>query len=286
MITTRHSAQYTPYALQSFFQNTPTQPTDKIFLIDNDSTWNSEDSKSYSPLTVIKNSKPKGFSENVNTIMARAVEERADLYFLNNDLIFTPGWIDPLLTSEPSILSPLSNREVQYTQNGFTWQNFCSLEDYLPRMSDLQEIVQRHKDSNKGYRSVISLPFFCVKIPFIVASEVGYLDESFGRGGAEDDDYCLRTYLKGFEVKYALGSYLLHFSGRSTWAGAESKSETEARCMKFRETFREKWGEPLFDLLLNQNNAVIESSPDLRTAATSGNIKKIVQILSARGQKR
>ena len=92
---------------------------------------------------------------------------------------------------------------------------------------------------------MLSLPFFCVKVPFQIWSTVGQLDESFGKGGAEDNDYCLRAHEAGFSVEYALESYLLHFSGKSTWDGAETPDETKERDELYLTRFQGKWGEAL-----------------------------------------
>jgi GT2 family glycosyltransferase len=110
-----------------------------------------------------------------------------------------------------------------------------------------------------GQKKSLILPFFCVKIPYAVYSRVGPMDENFGRGSAEDSDYCLRAWLAGFEVRHALQSYVLHFGGKSSWAG-ETKRESEERMKKFRELFEKKWGAALADLVLNENTKGINAS--------------------------
>ena len=100
------------------------------------------------------------------------------------------------------------------------------------------------------------LPFFCVRIPQQVAQAVGNFDERFGKAGGEDYDYCLRAYLAGFSVQFALRSYLLHFGGKSTYSGAESDVEQTAREEKFRSEFRQKWGDGLADLILREQQNV------------------------------
>jgi GT2 family glycosyltransferase len=42
------------------------------------------------------------------------------------------------------------------------------------------------------------LIFFCVMIKRNVFAELGYLDESFGAGGGEDTDFCIKAYFKGY----------------------------------------------------------------------------------------
>ena len=260
MITTRASSEYTPYALESFFRCTPFGVGDRFLLIDND---RSGEEPSSSPVELIPNPQPKSFAANVNQILELADASRADVFFLNNDLIFTEGWLEPLLADEPSLLSPLSNREVQYQTPGFVWKNALSLEDYLGREQEFAGIAREHSARSKGYKTVISLPFFCIKLPHAVYSALGPLDESFGKGGAEDNDYCIRACLAGFKVRYALASYVLHFSGKSTWSGAESAQETQSRCEMFRDVFEKKWGRALLDVYINEDLSVLNRRPDL-----------------------
>ena len=279
MVTTRDSWEYTSYAIKSFFRTLKLSGEERLYLIDNDESFE-EDASWFSPhLEIIKNKSPQSFSANVNSIMKIAEEKQADLYFLNNDIIFTENWINPLLIDDASILSPLSNREVQYDHGGVVWKNVMKLNEYLGKQNILKEVVELHKSQHQGYRKVISLPFFCIKIPYAVYSKVGKFDENFGKGGAEDNDYCLRAYLEGFDVKYALQSYVLHFSGKSTWAGGESQLETEERVQNFREVFQSKWGPDLLSLIIDFKQDIINSRPDLLEAAKKEDYSYIVKAL-------
>lgn len=279
MVTTSQSWEYSSYALKSFFRNTKLAEGDRFFLIDNDSSFGDEAAMVNQRIETICNPEPKSFAANFNQIIDIASPASADVYFLNNDLIFTDGWIDPLL-SEEGLVSPLSNREVQYEVGGFVWRNSLKLTDYLGKESTLRELVRLHRERVNGYKQVLTLPFFCIKLPYSVYSVVGKLDERFGKGGAEDDDYCLRSYLAGFDVRYALSSYVLHFSGKSTWSGAETPTETEERCAKFRGEFEEKWGSNLKRLLLDHEMKLLESSPELTELTRAGDFRGIVEYLA------
>jgi len=279
MVTTRDSWEYTSYAIKSFFRTTKATPNERLILIDNDESFE-EDASWFSPyLEIFKNKEPKSFAANVNFVMGMAKETQADLFFLNNDVVFTENWINPLLIDEPSIISPLSNREVQYEHGGVKWANVLKLSDYLGKQNIVKEVAEMHRAKLQGYKKVISLPFFCVKIPYSVYQTVGPLDEGFGKGGAEDNDYCLRAYQSGFDVKYALQSYVIHFSGKSTWAGGESKEGTDERVRTYREAFEKKWGKSLLKLLIDFDDSVIHSSPELVEAAKREDFKAIIEAL-------
>lgn len=252
MVSTENSRHYTYFALKSFFEHTPLEPSDSFFLIDNDQSLGRRSPFNHPFIKLITNENPRSFSENVNEVMRIALEAKADLFFLNNDLVFTADWIKDLLIDEASILSPLSNREMQYKSERLTLNRVMDLTDLFGREQELASVVAQFREQSGGYREVLSLPFFCVKLPFTVFKEVGFLDEEFLIGGGEDNDYCLRAYLKGFSVRYALGSFVLHFIGKSTWAGGESSHDTSRRVSGFEAVFERKWGKALLDILIHE----------------------------------
>jgi len=286
MVTTKHSEHYTVPGVESFFRQTELEEDDLFFLIDNDATQPADERReryhelSRGKLHVIVNKQPRGFAENVNQLLAIAKSYRADLFFLNNDIIFTTEWLPSLLIDEPVILSPLSNREVNYRTDNFKCATAMQLEEYLGHEAAFEEVVALHRQqAASGYYNVIVLPFFAVKLPYSVYSVVGELDESYGRGGGEDYDYCVRAILAGFEVKYSLVPFILHFGGKSSWSGAETQGEQERRELLFRTRFEELWGRPLADLILYEKRDVIERFPGLQAYVERGELRHVVQTL-------
>jgi GT2 family glycosyltransferase len=211
--------------------------------------------------------------------MRFAAEHRADLYFLNNDLIFTPHWLDPLLLPEPAILAPVSNWRSHPRQGGFVCTPTMDLSDYLGHEADLIEIARRHRLELSGHPRRFSEWFFCVKIPHVVYSKVGFLDERFGRGGGEDCDYCLRAHLAGFGVRLALQSFVLHFMGKSTWRGAETSEQQRNRESHYRHAFIRKWGQDLFDLMLGGGQAPLQRNPAALASFNAGDYRSVVRQL-------
>jgi GT2 family glycosyltransferase len=90
MVTTRHSHAYTSHALESFFRSTLFALTDLFVLIDNDGTYPLPPGGDGPPVTRLTNAAPLGFAANLNQVLRIARARRADLFFLNNDLIFPP----------------------------------------------------------------------------------------------------------------------------------------------------------------------------------------------------
>lgn len=278
MVHTKHSTDYTALALHTFFRCTPFQEHDRFYLVANDGEECLRGLNIPSQAAVIVNKERKGFAQNLNTILEMANEAKADLYFLNNDLVFTPSWLAPLAEIQDAICSPVSNSQFQYKAGAFSCVPFMELNDYQGNEETLIRIAQEHCDRNPGASKVISLPFFCVKIPYRVQNVVGKLDEQFGLGGAEDRDYCIRVYLAGFSVHFALNSYVLHFQGKSTWRGPESAQETQERDAKYIAAFERKWGRALAQLLIFNDQSVWRN-PELESFARSGNFKRVLERL-------
>lgn len=277
MVTTKHSREYTDYALRSFLKNTPLGAQDLLYLIDNDQSFLFPPDLISSPIEVIQNENPLSFAANVNQIMQKAAAQEANLFFLNNDIIFPPGWLEPLLREKTAIVSSVSNSEIPYQNASFICKFGMDLSDYLGHEQQFEAITQYHHKRVSGYKRVHSLPFYCVKIPHIVYRTVGPLDETFGPGGAEDKDYCIRAYLEGFEVQYALDSYVLHFQGKSTWRGAESAEETRCRDKKYVTAFHKKWGEELLRLFIFHEITCCSHIPGLQYEFSKGNYKCVIE---------
>ena len=277
MVTTAKSARYTEHALRSFFENTTLADKDRFLLIDNDGGY--ELPLQHPQLELHRNATPLGFAENGNQLIDLANKEKADLFFLNNDIILTPNWLEPLLVDNSAIMTPLSNREVQYNFGDISFPMIMQLDDYFGKEAALKDLVTAHRSSAQGQLKVTVLPFFCVRIPYLVLSSIGHFDTSFGKAGAEDYDYCLRAFLGGFSVKYALQSYVLHFGGKSSYSGAETKEQQDERELKFRSMFGYKWGMQLLKLILFEDREILREGTPLAEEIKKGNHRYVIECL-------
>lgn len=279
MITTKSSAQYTELALQSFFNTTSLESEDKFILIDNDCTYNLSESNSTGPIELVRPSYPRGFAANGNFLLERAREYRADLYFTNNDVVFTPNWITPLLDGQDQILSPISNREFRYKSNLLDMNIVMGIADLDGKLDGLNKVAKEHSQRHAGFLKVIALPFFCVKIPLNVSKVVGNFDEEFGLAGGEDYDYCLRAYLAGFSVLYALPSFILHFGGKSSWDSGEEKTKHQQREDHFLRYFEKKWGKTLYHLAMTDDTSATSSDPFVTKMIKSQDFSQLIATL-------
>lgn len=211
---------------------------------------------------------------------------------MNNDIIYADDWLKPLLGHDRAILSPVSNREVQYAGSAVvvSTQHIATtmvlkapmeLAQYLESPHMFQALAEAHRKTGSGYLPLIVFPFFCVKIPLPVLQTIGKFDETFGRAGAEDYDYALRAWLAGFEVKLALGSYLLHFWGKSTWTAQDdstkdSSTNRASYDTSFLEKFKDKWGSSLYRYIFLENDSEVVNDPELSALRKASNMQALI----------
>ncbi|MFH1618726.1 MAG: glycosyltransferase family 2 protein [bacterium] len=77
---------------------------------------------------------------------------------------------------------------------------------------------------------------FCMMMPAELARRLGGFDETYGPGGYEDYDLCLRIRLAGRGIGIALGSFVTHFGGRG-YSGMDYDALRE----KNRSLYRRIW---------------------------------------------
>ena len=253
VVTLKNSNFYTTYALESFFKSTKLENEDEFFLIDNDGCEVKKFSE-YEKVKIIKNKRPLNFAENVNQIIEIAKKNKKDLIFLTNDIIFTKNWIEPLLKKSLSLSIPSNNQVFPYQSNcgNLKLKPTMNFNDFGEKYQLLEDIVSEHKKRFKPDQKfqTLLMPFYCFKIPYKILIDVGYFDTSFGNGGGEDVDYRIRCIAKNYEVNFLLDSYLLHFHGKSTWDGPETKHQTKERNEQYTENFLKKWGKDMTQIFI------------------------------------
>lgn len=259
MISTEKSLDYTIPALRSFIAQTELQSDDEFHLIDNDkSPLRRLMGAEFPWVRLMEHDKPKGFAENMNIILRRADEKKADAFLLNNDMIFGPNWLPPLIIDEPAVTASVCNMQYNHQTAGLKLVLKMRLQDYVGHEADFLAIVQHHQRTVRGYQPAHSIPFYCVRIPPSVYSTVGFLDELYSKAGFEDSDYAVRCWERAIPLYYAKQSFVLHFYGKSSWAADSGPPEIDPNPKIGRRgemLFRKRWGNEMAEMFAVQSPA-------------------------------
>ena len=249
MTSTKSTEKYTDFALKSFFRNTELGEKDKFFLIDNDGQYSLTNYREH--ITLIANNTPKTFASNMNFVMKLALVDEVDFFGLSNDVVFTENWNQDFNTKN-TVLVPLCNQKLIGDYGNLKIEPVMDLENIEGKENELNEFVKTlNVQPEQINKSIIG--FFCFYIPHKILSTVGFLDENFENGG-EDVDYRLRVHQLGYDVDLNYNSYLIHFSGKSTWRSGEKKEKTLTREKNYRKHFEKKWGKKVATELLAQSS--------------------------------
>jgi GT2 family glycosyltransferase len=92
------------------------------------------------------------------------------------------------------------------------------------------------------YRRCWMLAFFCVVFRKDVFQKIGNLDEAFGAGYGDDDDFCKRINDNGMKCAVSWGSYVYH-NHRTTFGSKFGDDEVAAMQAKAHDIYKGKHGE-------------------------------------------
>ena len=182
----------------------------------------------------IANADNLGFSAGNNVGLRAATGEY--LVVLNNDTYVTPGWVRGLvrhLKRNPAVglVGPVTNNIGNEARIEI---NYASMEEMIQRAG---EYTRKHPGQSFEMKTAA---FFCVMISRQAYEAVGPMDEDFGVGFFEDDDYCRRLALNGFDVRCADDVFVHHHLSASFNA---LKADTKQILFeKNKKIYESKWG--------------------------------------------
>jgi len=242
VILTRNRLDVTTDCLASILQHTPEDH--EILLIDNGSTdgtvqWLQQQATAYRHYRIIVNAENRGFAAGCNQGMLAANGKYVLL--LNNDVVVTPGWLGGMLEcySNPQIgiVGPMTNN-ISGSQK-WPWVNYDAAGGLVP-------FAEKFREENR-FRRVAArrIVGFCMMFPFALVEKIGLLDEQFGSGNFEDDDYCLRASLAGYRNVIA-GDVFIHHVGSATFVGNNVNYATAMQ--RNHALFNDKWSRPVVDV--------------------------------------
>ncbi len=238
----------------------------EVLVVDNASTDNTREylrelQARHVNLKLVFNTENKGFAGG-NNVGIRAAE--ADFYvLLNSDTRVTDHWLDKMLAfaaahEEVGLLGPVSN----------TVGNEQVI--YLPA-GEPESVIQagrqyasRHENS---WFYTALLGFFCVMIRKEVFQKIGLLDENFGLGFFEDDDFCVRAGDQGFKLACLEGVFIYH-KGSASFGRWDASELFRKNRRYFEEKNGRKWRTSFrigafLDLLDSAISRASQTSPEL-----------------------
>ena len=187
---------------------------------------------------IIKNKKNEGFAAGNNQGIAAAKGNY--ILLMNNDVVVTPGWLSRMVacaekSPDIGIVGPVSNyvsgpqlvEEVDYDTH---------------TLKGLIEFSNKFADHHAGQaQQILRVVGFCMLIKRAVIDKIGGMDDRYGLGNFEDDDFSLRATIAGFQSWIARDCFVHHF-GHRTFIG--EKVDLSKSLHKNWGIFKGKWGLP------------------------------------------
>lgn len=238
VVVTWNNLPFTRLCLESLLTNTHAADLE-IVVVDNASSDGTADylralAGLHSCVRLIWNHENTGFAAACNQGLRAARGET--LVLLNNDTIVPPGWLGRLrkvlVDSEVGLVGPVTNNAGNEARIPSDYRTYGEL------LAFASERSRSHGDL------VVDLPMltlFCTAFRRATYERLGPLDESFGVGMFEDDDYSRRAHEAGLRTVCAEGAFVHHF-GEASFGHLRPSGEWSRLFEENRTRFEQKWG--------------------------------------------
>lgn len=200
IIPVYNAFEYTKECIDSISRNTQNY---EIILVDNGSNppylFDGSDNT-----IIIHTGENLGFPKAVNIGLKQAKGDY--LCILNNDVIVTYQWGAKMIDhfDKADMVGPCTNSISGIQQ--------VMLPEIYRNIEQMEKVVKASYSLNKGkYIPFHRLVAFCLMMKREVYETIGGLDEIYGMGNYEDDDYCLTAIDAGFKLAIASDVYIHHF---------------------------------------------------------------------------
>lgn len=213
IVVTFNNRDLNELCLTSLFNDTD-YPDFEVVVVDNASIDGTPDllrefAAREPRLRIVLNADNRGFAAANN--QGAAIARGRYLCFLNNDTVVHGAWLRTLVShlrrhARLGLVGPVTNAIGNEAQIPVGYQDLAG----MPAWADA------HCEAHRGPPvDIAMLAFFCVALPRWVWHIVGPMDERFGTGMFEDDDYNRRVRTAGFDVGLARDAFVHHWQKAS-----------------------------------------------------------------------
>ena len=197
-----------------------------IIIVDNGSVDDSVEYLSKSKYQTVLLDENTGFSKGMNTGISKS-NKIDNIILMNVDAEPQLGWLEEMYNTynkfhNVGLIGPLGNN--------------------IPSQYQSLEFVKQDAQ-------VMILMFYCVFISRELINKIGFLDERYGLGGYEDNDFSYRSILAGFKNYISAKSIVLHEPHQVT----KLNGLPDDLFKQNESVFHEKFHSILTNIALNQN---------------------------------
>ncbi|MBW4437907.1 MAG: polysaccharide pyruvyl transferase CsaB [Pleurocapsa minor GSE-CHR-MK-17-07R] len=216
VVVTFKNAEYTRLTIESILEKT-TYPNYEIVVVDNGLEKTVIDllaqlqKTQASKVKIVYNGRNLGFAR-ANNIGIQFAEDSEYIVLLNDDVIVTQGWLSKLIRhlrdTGIGMVGPVTN----------SCGNEARIEVPYHNLNEIDDFAKRYTQAHQGDTFEIPmLAMYCVAMRKTVVDEIGDLDERFGIGMFEDDDYAQRLKQAGYKIICTRDVFVHHF-GRASFS--------------------------------------------------------------------
>lgn len=237
IVLTYNNLGYNKLCVESILNRTA-YPNYELIIVDNLSTDGTRDylkSLNHPKIKVILNDENLGFAAGNNVGIKAATGKY--IMLLNNDTEVTAGYITNMIKHIEQdglkMVGPVTNSIGNESMINTNYNDVTGCQTFSH--------LYTHSHINELYRDIRVLAMFCVLFEKALTEEIGLLDENYGIGMFEDDDYSMAIRKKGYKIACCEDAFVHHY-GQASFKILGDKKYMDT-FNKNKAYFENKWGE-------------------------------------------